>query len=41
VAQVAVCSQINTKHTNTVWASAQLLNVKPVGASRNQFVLKG
>jgi hypothetical protein len=20
VAQVAVCSQINTKHTNTVWA---------------------
>jgi len=30
VAQVAVCSQINTKHINTV------LVVKPVGASRHQ-----
>jgi hypothetical protein len=28
VAQVAVCSQINTKHINTVWAERQLLNVK-------------
>jgi hypothetical protein len=37
VAQVAVCSQINTKHINTVFGggqSVQLLNVKPVGASR-------
>jgi len=30
MAQVAVCSEINTKHTKTVLA------VKPVGASRNQ-----
>jgi len=36
VAQVAVCSQINTKHINAVWAEVQLLNVKLVGASRNQ-----
>jgi len=36
VAQVAVCSQINTKHMNTVWQNVQLLNVKPVGASCNQ-----
>ena len=29
VAQVAVCSQINTKHINTVWGqSVELLNVK-------------
>jgi hypothetical protein len=28
VAQVAVCSQINTKHINTVWAELQLLNAK-------------
>jgi len=36
--QVAVCSQINTKHINTVWfgQSVQLLNVKSVRASRNQ-----
>jgi len=27
VAQVAVCSQINTKHINTVWAERKLLNV--------------
>jgi len=36
VAQVAVFSQINTKHIETVWVSIQLLNVKSVGASRNQ-----
>jgi len=30
VTQVAVCSQINTEHINT------MLAVKPVGASRNQ-----
>ena len=36
VAQVVVCSQINTKHINTVWAELQFLNVKPVDASRNQ-----
>ena len=28
MAQVAVCSQINTKHINTVWAERKLLNVK-------------
>ena len=51
VAKVAVCSQINTKHVNTVWGqnlellnvrllvhhvASRLLEVKPVGASRNQ-----
>ena len=41
VAQVAVFSQKNTKHINTVWQSVQLLNVKLVGASRNQKALKG
>jgi len=25
VAQVAVCSQINTKHINTVWAQRKIL----------------
>jgi hypothetical protein len=35
-AQVAVCSEINTKHINTVWAERKLLKVKLVGASRNQ-----
>jgi hypothetical protein len=29
--KVAVCSEISTKRTHTVWQ-----NVKPVGASRNQ-----
>ena len=28
MAQVAVCSQINTKHINTVWAERTVLNVK-------------
>jgi hypothetical protein len=36
VAQVAVCSQINTKHINTVWAEREV-----VGALRNQWALKG
>jgi hypothetical protein len=36
VAEVAVCSEINTKQIKTVWQSAQLLNVKLVGISRNQ-----
>jgi hypothetical protein len=31
VAQVAVCSQINTKHINAVWAERTV-----VGAPRNQ-----
>ena len=33
---VAVCSETNTKHINTVWAECQFLSFKPVGASRNQ-----
>jgi len=36
VAQIAVCSQTNTNHINTLWTGVQLLNVKPVGASRNR-----
>jgi len=35
VAQVAVCSEINTKHFKC-GQNVQLLNVKPVGASRNR-----
>jgi hypothetical protein len=33
VAQVAVCSQINTKHINKVWAER-----RPVGFKRLNFV---
>jgi len=36
VAQVAVCSETNTKHINTVWAECQFLSFKPIGASRYQ-----
>jgi hypothetical protein len=36
VPNFAVCSQINTKHINTVWQNVKLLIVKPVGALRNQ-----
>jgi len=36
-AEVAVYTEINTKHINThCGQKVQLLNVKPVGASRNQ-----
>jgi hypothetical protein len=35
-AEVAVCSEKNTKDINTVWQNLQFLNVKPVGVSRNQ-----
>jgi hypothetical protein len=34
-AEVAVCSEINTKQTNTVRAECQFLSFKPDGA-RNQ-----
>jgi hypothetical protein len=34
-AEIAVCSQINKKHINTVWTECQFLSFKPVGA-RNQ-----
>jgi hypothetical protein len=36
-AKFAVCSQINTKHTNTVWQNVKFLNVKSAGASRNKL----
>jgi len=39
-AEVAVCSQINTKQIEC-GHNIQLLNVKPVGTSRNQKALKG
>jgi hypothetical protein len=35
-ANVAVCSQVNTKHINKMWKNVKFLNVKPVAASRNQ-----
>ena len=38
--EIAVCSEINTKHINTLWAEYQFLNFKPVGV-RNQQALKG
>jgi len=31
-AEVAVCSEIYTKHINIVWAKCIILSVKPVGA---------
>jgi len=34
-AEVAVCSEINTKHINTVCAECQFLSFKPV-VPRNQ-----
>jgi len=34
--KVAICSEMNTKHINTVWQNVKFLNAKPVGASRNQ-----
>ena len=40
-ANAAVCSEINTKHTHTMWQNINFLNVKRVGASRNQHALRG
>ena len=37
MAQVAVCSQINTKHINTVWAERTVVECSTVGASRSGF----
>ena len=31
---IAVCSQIHTKHTNTLWAERRILGVK-LGDARN------
>jgi hypothetical protein len=36
VAQVAVCSQINTEHTNAVWAERTVVECYTGGASRDQ-----
>jgi hypothetical protein len=36
VAQVAVCSQINTKHVNAVWAERTVVESKLADASRDQ-----
>jgi hypothetical protein len=36
VAQVAVCSQINTKRINTVWAKRTVVECLTVGAPSNQ-----
>jgi len=41
VAQVAVCSQINTKYINTVWAERTVVECQTGGALRNQYVLNG
>ena len=39
---IAVCSQMHTKHINTLCGqNVELLNVKPVGTSSNQEALKG
>ena len=39
---IAVCSQIHTKHINTLFEqNAELLNVKPGCAQCNHWVLKG
>ena len=39
---IAVYSEIHTKHINTLCEqNVELLNVKPVGASPNQYALKG
>ena len=35
VSKVAICSEINKKHINTLWQNVKFLNVKPVGASHN------
>ena len=39
---ITVCSQIHTKHMNTLCGqNVELLNVKPVVAYSNQQALKG
>jgi hypothetical protein len=40
-AKVAICSEINTKHMNTVWQNVTFLNVKPVRAPGTQQALEG
>ena len=37
---IAVCSQINTKHINTLcWQNVELLNVKPCGIYGDRFAV--
>jgi hypothetical protein len=39
---IAVCSEIHTKHINTLYGqNRELLNVKPGGAYSNHCALKG
>jgi hypothetical protein len=39
---IAVCSQIHTKHKNTLYGqNVELLNVKPGGTYSDQWALKG
>jgi len=40
VAQVAVCSQINTKHIKTVWAERTVVECYTGGASRDRYAVK-
>jgi hypothetical protein len=40
-AKIAIYSETNTKHTNTVWQNGKFFNVKPVGASHNKYALTG
>jgi hypothetical protein len=40
VAQVAVCSQINTKHINTVWAERTVVECQTGCSSRKKWALK-
>jgi len=39
-ANVAICSEINTKHINTVCQNVKFKTATPVGASCNQQALK-
>jgi hypothetical protein len=37
---IAVCSQINTKHINTLcWQNVELLNAKPCGTYGDRFAV--
>jgi hypothetical protein len=39
---IAVCSEIHTKHTNTLCGqNVEFMNVKPGGTYSNQWALKG
>jgi hypothetical protein len=39
---IAVCSQIHTKHTNTLCGqNVEFVNVKPGGKDSNHWYLKG